>query len=523
MKRKRLFSKPRFQFRLSVYEAIRNSIGKLPAENGGLLGGDVKARVVTHFFFDTGAKTSRVSYTPDIERINARLKEWDKVAARLLGFVHSHPPGLQEPSAGDVQYAARILEANPDLPGLVIPIVASSGDASDFAMHLFVATRKRGDIRITRAQLVIIEEPSSIDSGLPSAQASNAPASNEPVGSRAPYPHLFEGPWPLITGGRFYSPGFDAKFTRVREAYDLEHLARCSLVCVGTGGAGLFLEQLARAGVGRFVLLDPDVYQPSNIGTQHCYADEIGVAKVDALAARIKRINPNAIVVTHQAELDDFDDASFAALIAPSSRQIDPAASLLCACTDSFYAQARVNKLSLHLGVPALFSQVYQRGVAAEVVWMYPGLSQACCRCILSSRYRTILRPGFKNITSDGSPISSTLRLNAIETFLALAILHHGRDHQRWGRILHQLGDRQLVQVRCAPDAEITLGLRNFSDALAGSDARYHFSDETVWRPQHREHPETGYAYACPDCGGSGDLRSSTGTFGDTREVRPQP
>src|SRR6266542_4400192 len=162
MKAEKLLWKPRFHFRLSIYEAIRNSVGQAEAECGGLLGGDLKRGVVTHFYLDTGARRSRVTYTPAIETINDRLKEWDKTAVRLMGFVHSHPSGSIEPSGGDLVYATRILAANPSLPSLLVPIVTSSADAAEFALHLFVATRRGADVNIKRAQLVILEELSPV-------------------------------------------------------------------------------------------------------------------------------------------------------------------------------------------------------------------------------------------------------------------------------------------------------------------------------------------------------------------------
>jgi hypothetical protein len=194
---------------------------------------------------------------------------------------------------------------------------------------------------------------------------------------------------------------------------------------------------------------------------------------------------------------------------------------LICGCTDSFVAQARINRLALQFGLPTLASQVYERGFGAELAWLHPAISHACLRCILNGRYRAY-EEGFENTSSDGAPVTATLRLNAAETFLALALLHHGRNHAIWGNLIARLGNRQLVQIRCHPDAEAALGLRNFSQAFADTQSGHLFADESIWRPQLPECPETGYA-PCADCGGGGDLQACVGTFTDTRIMRISP
>src|SRR5947209_191492 len=65
-----------------------------------------------------------------------------------------------------------------------------------------------------------------------------------------------------------------------------------------------------------------------------------------------------------------------------------PVITLLCGLTDSFWAQAQVNRLALHLGIPSLCAQQYQYGQAAEITFTYPGVTPACHRCMLNSRYK---------------------------------------------------------------------------------------------------------------------------------------
>ena len=82
-----------------------------------------------------------------------------------------------------------------------------------------------------------------------------------------------------------------------------------------------------------------------------------------------------------------------------------PEITLVCGCTDNFYAQARVNRLALQFGLPSLCAGLYQYGQAAEISFTYPGVSPACQRCILSPRYKGYLERGYQNtVTSVGAP-----------------------------------------------------------------------------------------------------------------------
>jgi hypothetical protein len=140
----------------------------------------------------------------------------------------------------------------------------------------------------------------------------------------------------------------------------------------------------------------------------------------------------------------------------------------------------------------------------------------------LSSRYQAFLEKGFKNdVGSAGSPISSAALLNAHTVLLTLAMFHHGTDHPRWGNLLARIGDRNLIQIRCHPDAEKLLGLRNFSQAFSGANPEQILFGETIWRRQIPEHPKHGHARPCPDCGGTGNLLERVGFFADTRIINP--
>jgi molybdopterin/thiamine biosynthesis adenylyltransferase len=427
--------------------------------------------------------------------------EWNPRGIRLAGFVHSHPAGCVQPSMGDVAYAERILAAIPDLPYLVLPIVQTTPDTGSFQLIPFVVTRDGGDVRVRPAELDIVDdsEVAAREAGEPARAEDGAGPAGVPAGP-------------------------EATFARVAQAYDLATMARSRLVAVGVGGAAAFLEDLARCGVGEFVLIDPDVVAESNIATQQVYRRDIGRPKVTALAERLRDINPAIRVREVGASLDDLDDHAVRRLCRDRLDGPEPAVTLLCGLTDNFFAQARINALALHLGLPSLCAQVWREGRGAEVTFTYPGLTPACHRCVLAPRYQAYADGYVSDLTSAGTPIFATSRLNSIKGFVCLALLHHG-DHAavtaggRFTGLATRIGNRNLLQVRMDPDLSEVLSIRTFDRVFTGADRASLLFDETVWRPQVPRSGGDG-SQPCPDCGGTGDLRDAIGTFADTRDIR---
>jgi molybdopterin/thiamine biosynthesis adenylyltransferase len=83
-------------------------------------------------------------------------------------------------------------------------------------------------------------------------------------------------------------------------------LKAATVAIVGAGGIGSpAIQYLGAAGVGRLILIDDDTVEPSNLQRQTIFRTaDTGIAKVDAAAAAVKRINPNVSVDTHRVRID---------------------------------------------------------------------------------------------------------------------------------------------------------------------------------------------------------------------------
>lgn len=89
----------------------------------------------------------------------------------------------------------------------------------------------------------------------------------------------------------------ERRFGGVARLYGTEAAARLSAAhacVVGIGGVGSWsAEALARCGIGRITLIDLDMVAESNTNRQiHALGEIYGKAKVDAMAERIRAINP---------------------------------------------------------------------------------------------------------------------------------------------------------------------------------------------------------------------------------------
>lgn len=467
----------------SVMNEIADTIGNMMPERGGMLGGHDDDGVITFYHFDKTANRSGATYSPDVKTINRLLKEdWNPNGVGLKGFVHSHPDGYKQPSPGDKVYAEAILRANPHLDRLLLPIMQVDPAQRTYDIYGFAALRDGFQVRFTPLEIDIEEKTQ--------------------------------------TKGIIQNAEVPRTFQRVQSAYDLQRMKHSRVIVIGTGGAIGFVEDLARTGIAEWVLIDPDVVGEENISTQNVYHKDIDKLKVECLADCLREINPNAHIRAIPDRLESISDDQFQHLAFAPFGSEPPAQTLICGLTDSFEAQARVNRLALKFGLPSLCAQVYREGRGAEITFTYPGITPACHRCVLSSRYKAYLELGYQNdVTSNGTPIFATTRLNALKGFVALAILHHGTRHPRWGGLLERIGNRNLIAIRMDPDIESTLGLKWFEQAFGEGDAKYILFDEAVWRPQEPDNVQKNGRQTCPDCLGTGNLLDAKGRFRDTRNM----
>jgi len=89
-----------------------------------------------------------------------------------------------------------------------------------------------------------------------------------------------------------------------------KRLLESRVIVVGLGGVGGYvLEELARAGVGQIVGVDPDVLDETNLNRQLLAdQDNLGKKKVDEAKKRLERVNESVEFAGYAASLDELSD-----------------------------------------------------------------------------------------------------------------------------------------------------------------------------------------------------------------------
>lgn len=154
------------------------------------------------------------------------------------------------------------------------------------------------------------------------------------------------------------------------------------IVLVGLGGVGLYaLENLARAGIKRFVLIDGDVFEPSNLNRQlYATIDTLGQKKAEAAKARIASIDAaiEAESVPEFLSNDNIDD------IVPKD------ADFIIDAIDDIPAKAEIILFALRNGIPVISSMgTARRTDPSKMTVTTLGKTTACP---LARKLRKLLR-----------------------------------------------------------------------------------------------------------------------------------
>jgi molybdopterin/thiamine biosynthesis adenylyltransferase len=136
-----------------------------------------------------------------------------------------------------------------------------------------------------------------------------------------------------------------------------------STVCiVGLGGlGGTVAETLARMGIGRFCLVDGDVFETHNLNRQLLSStDRIGMPKADAAVMRVKRINPGLEAV------------GTAAYLTPENADaVVSSCDLVVDCLDNIQSRFTLEAAAKRAGIPMVSAAV--AGISGHVTTIFPG------------------------------------------------------------------------------------------------------------------------------------------------------
>ena len=150
-----------------------------------------------------------------------------------------------------------------------------------------------------------------------------------------------------------------------------------SVLCVGlgTGGAHAAIE-LAKCGVGRFALVDPDRLTVGNVVRHVGGVSHAGRLKVNVVRDFLLEKNPSAQVSVHPVSLAAESLELFTQLV--SDAQV-----VICG-TDNRLSKLLLNRLCIEARVVAVYGGAFRRAYGGQVLRVRPGQSP-CHQCFISA------------------------------------------------------------------------------------------------------------------------------------------
>lgn len=155
-------------------------------------------------------------------------------------------------------------------------------------------------------------------------------------------------------------------FSRNTGILESDIMLRKGAVIIGCGSVGsLVALELARAGVGRFYLIDMDILGYHNICRHQCGIQDVGKYKTTAVKERILQINPTAEVLTANKPIQEVSLASLEAFC--------NADAIMVGCADNRDGDLYGNQyLAKPNGMPFVSIGCWERAFAGEIFYCLP-------------------------------------------------------------------------------------------------------------------------------------------------------
>lgn len=203
-------------------------------------------------------------------------------------------------------------------------------------------------------------------------------------------------------------------FSRLRGIFDTRVLAAKTVSVVGVGSGGsIGAMELAKAGVGNFILVDFDRLRAHNVARHVCGLADVGRFKTRAVRDAILQHNPQAAVACYEADVTR-DGGLLERIVAN--------ADLVFVATDNELSRYLINEACLAAGTPAVYGGAYERAFAGEIIRVIPGGSGGCYACVrqgLANTMRSISSQQVFDYTED-TELEAEPGLGLDVAFLAL-------------------------------------------------------------------------------------------------------
>lgn len=154
-------------------------------------------------------------------------------------------------------------------------------------------------------------------------------------------------------------------FSRNTGILESDMMLKTGAMLIGCGSVGsLAALELAKAGVGRFLLIDNDILGYHNLCRHQCGVKDVGKLKTLALKERILQINPTAKVVMQNMQVQDVPLSVFDEFCDKDTIVIGGA--------DNREGDLYANKIAKEVGMPFMSLGMWERAFAGEIFYCLP-------------------------------------------------------------------------------------------------------------------------------------------------------
>ena len=183
----------------------------------------------------------------------------------------------------------------------------------------------------------------------------------------------------IIEGEIKFVPERSDLYSRSKGLLETDSLAQktVGIVGLGIGGSPIAIE-LAKAGIGKFVLIDFDRIELSNVSRHICGVNELGRLKTFAVRDAILQKNPYAEIITLEIDVNQFREECTNAL-----SKVDL---ILCA-SDNDRSRFLLNEIALKFKTTAIFGRAITRATGGDVLRVRP-FEGPCYNCLYSQNIR---------------------------------------------------------------------------------------------------------------------------------------
>ena len=164
-------------------------------------------------------------------------------------------------------------------------------------------------------------------------------------------------------------------YSRSKGLLETGALEEKSVLIVGLGSFGSNIAiELAKSGIGKFILIDMDFLELHNIARHQCGINDLGRFKTKAIRDLILQKNPYANVETHEVSIN----GNLLLL-----RELMTAVDLIICATDTNRSRHNINQVAIELNKTVIFGRAITRAEGGDV-FILRGNTKPCYGCLIN-------------------------------------------------------------------------------------------------------------------------------------------